>query len=605
MNNLLHSSQVVDAADLRYSNMSINCYNLIRVYLNKFDVDTKCTALRALRGTLCGRPKLMLVSEQLGLIDELMQDHVDIRVQRQALDCWYDILESQEKKTEISNQKEAAKMAGSGRMGGFSSPGKTVSQIVSGDQDSDACLSGGVLTSKASYFYDFCMHKDPGLRMSALRLIGKLLRQGLINPNDAIPYLLCLQGDTGDGGVRREAFYLLSVEGEKRPEMLRQRVRRGIELGMVLQLKLGSNFSPVMHLPGGVVESVFGRVYAECVRGDKGLRQNLFRSLLNIFVDAEAAEGEEGEGDVKLLQNYVGSTLAHLPFVAVNEVLNIIHQIDSIVAVDGNQLVDALIKSAKGLGWSEGEDEAGQGEESNTGEVGEEGLKNLFALDWSAEEGRAVLAGWSQLLVKSDAVVILLRLKYFLKQVYGIGDNKIEEYNPSEQTRSTPLNLPDVMPIFDVLQASTKGGGGGPVARDEEVTTGNDEADDLCWKFVNFRRLMCEYVEDYDLTRAATKVVVKKEAPGARSANAATDDDDDLSDVDLEDDEFDDDEPLFLQKQKKGGGKAEASKASGRKRAASRKHVDEDGEEEDEGEGGGKRQKVGGEEVVGQRVSVG
>ena len=41
---------------------------------------------------------------------------------------------------------------------------------------------------------------------------------------------------------------------------------------------------------------------------------------------------------MKLLQNYVGSTLAHLPFVAVNEVLNIIHQIDSIVAVDGNQV---------------------------------------------------------------------------------------------------------------------------------------------------------------------------------------------------------------------------------------------------------------------------
>ena len=208
-----------------------------------------------------------------------------------------------------------------------------------------------------------------------------------------------------------------------------------------------------------------------------------------------------------------------------------------------------------------------------------------------------MLAGWSQLLVKSDAIVILLRLKYFLKQVYGIGDNKIEEYNPSEQTRSTPLNQPDIMPIFDVLQASTKGGGGGPIARDEEVTSGNDEADDLCWKVVNFRRLMCEFVEDYDLTRAATKVVVKKEAPVARNANA----DDDLSDVDLEDDEFDDDEPLFLQKQKKAGGKAEASKVSGRKRTANRKYIDEDGEgsegvdggeEDEEAKGGGKRQKV-------------
>ena len=49
---------------------------------------------------MCGRPRLMLVSEQLGLIDEVMHEHVDIRVQRQALDCWYDILESQERKTD-------------------------------------------------------------------------------------------------------------------------------------------------------------------------------------------------------------------------------------------------------------------------------------------------------------------------------------------------------------------------------------------------------------------------------------------------------------------------------------------------------------------------
>ena len=46
-----------------------------------------------------------------------------------------------------------------------------------------------------------------------------------------------------------------------------------------------------------------------------------------------------------------------------------------------------------------------------------------------------VMVSWAQMLVKSDAIIILLRLKYFLKQVYCIGDNKIEEYNPSEQSR--------------------------------------------------------------------------------------------------------------------------------------------------------------------------
>ena len=76
--------------------------------------------------------------------------------------------------------------------------------------------------------------------------------------------------------------------------MLRQRVRRGIELGMKLQLKIGRTYSPIIKLPNGNVESVYGRVYADCVRSQKGLRQNPFKSLLNIFV-VDGDEGGEGE----------------------------------------------------------------------------------------------------------------------------------------------------------------------------------------------------------------------------------------------------------------------------------------------------------------------
>ena len=144
--------------------------------------------------------------------------------------------------------------------------------------------------------------------------------------------------------------------------------------------------------------------------------------------------------------------------------------------------------------------------------------------------------------------------------------------------RFTPLNQPDVMPIFDVLQASTKGGGA-PVERYEGVTTGSMVVDALCMRFINFRRLMCEYLDDYNLARAATKVVVKKEKKRRDDSL-----EEDLSDVDLEDEEFDDDEPLFLQKQKKAAGRgaaADGSRSSGRKRTVNRKYVDESDEEEE------------------------
>ena len=79
----------------------------------------------------------------------------------------------------------------------ISSPTKkgnmSVSKQVSGDQDSDGCLIGGCLTAHATRFYELCMHTNPELRRSCVMLIGRLLRQGLINPNDCIPYKYCVK----------------------------------------------------------------------------------------------------------------------------------------------------------------------------------------------------------------------------------------------------------------------------------------------------------------------------------------------------------------------------------------------------------------------------
>jgi cohesin loading factor subunit SCC2 len=57
----------------------------------------------------------------------------------------------------------------------------TVSKKVSGDQDGDATLFGGVLTNHASRLFDMTHSKQPLLRYSALELLGLLLRQGLVS----------------------------------------------------------------------------------------------------------------------------------------------------------------------------------------------------------------------------------------------------------------------------------------------------------------------------------------------------------------------------------------------------------------------------------------
>lgn len=56
----------------------------------------------------------------------------------------------------------------------------TVSKKVSGDQDGDATLFGGVLTNHSKRLFDMTHSKHPQLRFSALELLGLLLRQGLV-----------------------------------------------------------------------------------------------------------------------------------------------------------------------------------------------------------------------------------------------------------------------------------------------------------------------------------------------------------------------------------------------------------------------------------------
>ena len=57
----------------------------------------------------------------------------------------------------------------------------TVSKKISGDQDGDATLFGGVLTNHSQRLFEMMHSKSPNLRFSSLELLGLLLRQGLVS----------------------------------------------------------------------------------------------------------------------------------------------------------------------------------------------------------------------------------------------------------------------------------------------------------------------------------------------------------------------------------------------------------------------------------------
>jgi hypothetical protein len=144
-----------------------------------------------------------------------------------------------------------------------------------------------------------------------------------------------------------------------------------------------------------------------------------------------------------------------------------------------------------------------------------------------------------------------------------------------------PIAVPEAMPVFDVLNAMKKDNG--PLLRKKSklFTTGDEALDEVVWRYANFRKLMCEDAEDFDLQHAAGKVVVaasKKEAPKAQASKKkktkrkagdsdgeSSDDesDDELDAIAFDDDEFDDNAPLFVQKQRVVEAKATVLKRTG------------------------------------------
>lgn len=174
----------------------------------------------------------------------------------------------------------------------------TLSKKISGDQDADATLFGGVLTGHAGRLFQLTQIRDKKLRLAALELIGHLLRQGQVNPNEAMPYLLALQGDVEEVAIRSLALKLLMVEGEKRPDMLRQRVRAGVKQAYAFQKFVYPDLQEVSALVrvtrNGTVrnECVFASVFKECISSIKKQRQGLFRNLLALFQNNETDHGE-------------------------------------------------------------------------------------------------------------------------------------------------------------------------------------------------------------------------------------------------------------------------------------------------------------------------
>ena len=327
-------------------------------YLNKDDATTKCLALRAITGVFISRPRVVLAAEQMGIITDVMSDKAAVGVQVEALKSWRDILLAEE--IRIESGEARAKMA--------SQKNITVSSRISGDQDGDSSISGSVLTKHAGRLYEMTLSKDEKVRHMIVDLIGHLLRQGLINPMETVPYLLAMQGDVKSQSTRSLALKLLVNEGEKRPDMLNQRIQAGVKrafnfqkvvypqeaensaLGVTALIENRSEGAKIG------VETIFDEVIKESsIRNRKAQRQSLYKSIIGMFEKESDHDSsytkstvvQKPDTDRLPLLAFAAQILAHLPYNCTADPLFIVYHASSTIALEGN---DLLVRFAELLG---------------------------------------------------------------------------------------------------------------------------------------------------------------------------------------------------------------------------------------------------------------
>jgi cohesin loading factor subunit SCC2 len=372
----------------------------------------------------------------------------------------------------------------------------TVSKKISGDQDADATLFGGVLISHAPRLLQMTQVSDKKLRFAALDLVGHLLRQGQINPNESVPYLLALQGDVEEDGIRALALKLLMIEGEKRPDMLRQRVYAGIKQAYAFQktaYPTKEHVSALVRINNGgttSTECVFGRVFKECIASIRKQRRGLFSSLLRRF-DLQNRKKTNGMNDSRSVEDkfiedlpllsFTAQVLAYLPYRLASDPLFIIYSINSALALRGPDLLDRLASFLRPYGLSSTDEM----DESNYDEDSLE-IAAKREIPHHAKEATRMLESdfdaraFSSLCAEAAAQTLLLRLKNFLRTAYDFSESRIFGFNPdAKDEKEKAFSKASQLAFYSELSMEAADGG-------DDMK----EIDCMIIQYAEFRRLM-------------------------------------------------------------------------------------------------------------------
>ncbi|XP_026815896.1 nipped-B-like protein isoform X1 [Rhopalosiphum maidis] len=386
-------------------------YDIMSYFMHTNEDDTKLFALKAI-GSICIRHYDFMLCQDLmnTYLDILSNNSVANIMKSQILNNIEIYLEEEEKRM-IKQDLEWSKMSKKENL-------KEMGDVSSG-------MASTVIQLYLKGILNSFLHTSVQVRQAVLKVIQLILAQGLVHPVQIVPYLICMSTDTEKSVSSRADKHLQEIE-KKYPGFIHMGAQNGIKLSFQLQSIVQTDGEMVrgyrLKENDTIPSALNGCLYS--ILRTKQQRRALVLSILKQFED---------QGKTNLAQMlYLADNLAYFPFQSQDEPLFIIHHINTMISVNGTNLLqnfregllpnpNAPVQSNKVEGGVEDEEDEDEG----------------TLVDRVPDD----ITNLQEVLIKSQGCLLLLVLKLYLKTVYGITDLKITQYSPSESSKMYDKNL--------------------------------------------------------------------------------------------------------------------------------------------------------------------
>ncbi|XP_050736968.1 nipped-B-like protein isoform X1 [Eriocheir sinensis] len=260
------------------------------------------------------------------------------------------------------------------------------------------------------------------VRHSALRVIQLVLAQGLVHPVQIVPYLVCMSTDTEEVIAHSADKQLQDIE-KKYPGFIGMKAMQGFRLSYRLHSLIQTS-TPTRGFrtkEGEQPGALNGFLYS-VMRSTKQHRRAVAFSLLKQF------EEQARTSLAELL--FITDNLAYFPYQVLDEPLFIIHHIDIMISVTGANLLQSFKESLLPPPNAEVKINPETGQPEYVDDLEDEEDVEVYLSRMPPN-----LTPLVECINASQGCLLLLMLKDYLKEIYGITDGRINQYSPSDTSK--------------------------------------------------------------------------------------------------------------------------------------------------------------------------